>query len=283
MAVCEENEQNHLKIPAKESFLGHLWPYVGAELNELWSKTFKQNTLLKQQSFALDARATNQLARLPDKLLTPWQHQPTKAEGLNHPVPATEEAILQRTIGIIVHAYLANIGKAGLSAWPKEKIDALDADIKRKCQKAYVTDEDIALAIASVKQALRNILEDKTGRWILTAHHKHQVELVLFSLHNGRPKEHIIDRTFIDEAGIRWIIDYKTSSPSRGMNSDEFLRQEKETYLPQLQRYATLMQAMDGRTRKISLALYFPICQKMIDWQWQPSSQSMPLANSLLL
>ena len=47
-------------------------------------------------------------------------------------------------------------------------------------------------------------------------------------------KHIIIDRTFIDEEGIRWIIDYK-SSDYNGNDLEQFLHKETENYRPQLE------------------------------------------------
>ena len=49
----------------------------------------------------------------------------------------------------------------------------------------------------------------------------------------------VIDRSFVDAAGVRWIVDYKTSS-HEGAGLDEFLDREQERYRPQLERYAAL-------------------------------------------
>ena len=56
----------------------------------------------------------------------------------------------------------------------------------------------------------------------------------------------MIDRTFVDEAGVRWIIDYKTSDHEGG-DLENFLEAEKERYQEQLERYARLMFQQDDR------------------------------------
>ena len=53
----------------------------------------------------------------------------------------------------------------------------------------------------------------------------------------------VFDRSFIDEHGIRWVIDYKTSQHGGGALA-EFLDREVERYRPQLQRYALLARKM---------------------------------------
>ena len=41
-------------------------------------------------------------------------------------------------------------------------------------------------------------------------------ELPITGLIGGKLYETVIDRTFVDENGVRWIIDYKTSSHEGG-------------------------------------------------------------------
>ena len=47
----------------------------------------------------------------------------------------------------------------------------------------------------------------------------------------------VFDRSFIDDAGVRWVIDYKTSQHLGG-GLEEFLDREVERYRRQLERYA---------------------------------------------
>jgi hypothetical protein len=75
--------------------------------------------------------------------------------------------------------------------------------------------------------------------------------------------EAVIDRTFVDESGVRWIIDFKSSDPAGG-NVENFLEAEKERYREQLERYARLMASRDDRP--IRLGLYFPLLGAWLEW-----------------
>jgi ATP-dependent exoDNAse (exonuclease V) beta subunit len=66
-----------------------------------------------------------------------------------------------------------------------------------------------------------------------------------------------IDRTFLDEAGVRWIVDYKTSSPAVDEPSEHFISAELDRYHNQLQLYATLSGQLEPG-RALRTALYFP-------------------------
>jgi len=76
----------------------------------------------------------------------------------------------------------------------------------------------------------------------------------------------VIDRTFIDEQGVRWIIDFKTSV-HEGADRDAFLDNERVRYAAQLQRYGALMRMAENR--EIRLGLYFPLLGGWREWRYE--------------
>ena len=66
----------------------------------------------------------------------------------------------------------------------------------------------------------------------------------------------LIDRTFIDREGTRWVVDYK-SSQHEGGALEVFLAQEQERYRPQLERYTLLARGLGPEP--VRAALYFPL------------------------
>jgi ATP-dependent exoDNAse (exonuclease V) beta subunit len=74
----------------------------------------------------------------------------------------------------------------------------------------------------------------------------------------------VIDRSFVDEEGKRWIVDYKTSS-HEGAGLDEFLDRELDRYRPQLERYAELVARLGPEP--IWLGLYFPLLGGWREWR----------------
>jgi hypothetical protein len=73
----------------------------------------------------------------------------------------------------------------------------------------------------------------------------------------------IIDRTFVDAAGVRWIVDFKLSQHEGG-SPEAFLDSERERYREQLEDYARVMRGIDARP--IRLALYFPLLCGWREW-----------------
>ena len=76
----------------------------------------------------------------------------------------------------------------------------------------------------------------------------------------------IIDRTFVDEHGIRWIVDFKTSA-HEGADREAFLDNERVRYASQLQRYGALMRMAEDC--EIRLGLYFPLLGGWREWRYE--------------
>jgi ATP-dependent exoDNAse (exonuclease V) beta subunit len=109
-------------------------------------------------------------------------------------------------------------------------------------------------------QAIKNTLEDPRGRWLLNMDNslrETDAELALSGVVDGKVVNCVIDRTFVDADGTRWIIDFKTSTHEGG-NREGFLQSEELRYRHQLQRYATLMKSWKPE-QPVKTALYFPL------------------------
>jgi ATP-dependent exoDNAse (exonuclease V) beta subunit len=99
---------------------------------------------------------------------------------------------------------------------------------------------------------------------LLDARHSSSAnELALTGRIDGIIVSVVIDRTFVDETGTRWIVDYKSSS-HEGADLEGFLASEQERYRPQLERYASLMRHVGPEP--IRLGLYFPLLSAWRSW-----------------
>ena len=76
-----------------------------------------------------------------------------------------------------------------------------------------------------------------------------------------------VDRTFVDEVGTRWVVDWKTSVHEGG-GLAQFLEQELERYGSQLERYSRVLKLYDSRPQKIGL--YFPMMDAWKQWEAAP-------------
>ena len=130
---------------------------------------------------------------------------------------------------------------------------------------AFKNMEDIHWASQQVEEALLNMIKDERGQWLLSAEHQQQHnEYALTGVYTGKVVSIKIDRTFIDQDGTRWIIDYKTSRHEEE-DVDAFLDQQQERYREQLEKYGALMKLQVEEP--IKLGLYFPLLQGWREWE----------------
>jgi ATP-dependent exoDNAse (exonuclease V) beta subunit len=172
---------------------------------------------------------------------------------------ATETA---RHVGTVVHRELQRIardgaaGEARAAATRRRYVDEL-AELGVPAERRQAAAERVATAV-------KRTLEDQRGRWLLDARHTSSAnELALTGTLDGTTVSVVIDRTFIDAEGIRWIVDYKSSS-HEGADLEVFLANEQERYRPQLERYASLMRHLGPEP--IRLGLYFPLLSAWRSW-----------------
>lgn len=159
-----------------------------------------------------------------------------------------------RAVGTIVHAELQRLadrdGEQALLAIGARSYSGWLAELG-------VAEAERESARARVIEALQRTLADPRGRWLLGSGHRLSAsEYRLSGLVDGRVVNVIFDRMLIDQEGVRWIIDYKTSTHEGGAIST-FLEQEMERYRPQLERYALL--AAQLGSEPVRTALYFPL------------------------
>ncbi len=72
---------------------------------------------------------------------------------------------------------------------------------------------------------------------------------------DGRLVNAVVDRTFVDADGVRWVVDYK-SGYHAGSDLEGFLAQERERYQEQLDGYRRLFEQLEDRP--VKTALYLP-------------------------
>ena len=168
-----------------------------------------------------------------------------------------------RYAGAALHGFLQRIAREGLDIWDEAAVRSHRGAYRAVLMNLGVPPDDLEWAIERVESGLLRTLRDPRGRWVLDDHADAASELPIAGLIDGNLCEAVIDRTFIDENGVRWIIDYKTSA-HEGAGRENFLEQEKERYREQLERYARLMLQRDDRP--IRLGLYFPLLSEWLEW-----------------
>lgn len=161
-----------------------------------------------------------------------------------------------RRNGTVLHHLLEMVGRVGIEATSSSSIshlrDRIPALLLAQGSDPRQLDE-LSKVLDATFQA---VLTSETGRWILSNQHvDSQCEYALTGRLDGQLVNAIVDRTFKDEKGQRWIIDYKSGYHAGG-DLAGFLDQEAERYKSQLSMYADLFRQMGDEA--IVKALYLP-------------------------
>jgi ATP-dependent helicase/nuclease subunit A len=257
------NQKGEAGKAAADSLLEKLWPVV--------EPAFAVLTAPSDREIGESAAALNGLQRLPADWQPAWNA--TLAEPAT---PADEEekaTVIEfewagdtaRHVGTLVHRYLERIADDGLDQWPETRAAGLAPTLRRGLQHLGVPDDELDPACDKALRALRRTLGDDTGRWILAAHREARCEWAL-TLHEESMRHYVIDRTFVDDQGVRWIIDYKTGEHLAGDRA-AFLDREQLRYREQLETYGRIVRFLEDRP--IRLALYFPLFTDWRVWDYE--------------
>ena len=166
-----------------------------------------------------------------------------------------------RHVGSVVHRWLQNIAEDELRGWNTARIDSMHPAFNQELLARGVEASQLAAATGRVARALASALADPRGRWLLGPQQGARNEYRLTAMVDGARRNLVIDRSYIDGDGKRWIVDYKTSG-HEGANVDGFLDQEQERYRAQLERYAAVL----AQGEAAMLGLYFPLLTGWREW-----------------
>lgn len=265
-----DKEGEAFKVPPSGSLLARLWPIL--------MPTFKQLLQSVGQQVSKEAIVIEPSRRAISRLSLDWI-RPTAPSRFVWEKPQ-EQAELQpeslsfdwageaaRHVGIVTHAFLERVGNEGVEDWSEKKITANRAWIKSQLIRSGLAIAELGTAVDKVEVLMLKAITDEKGRWLLSsAHSEASCEKVITGLWNDRLKTIVIDRTFIDKEGIRWIVDYKTGS-HEGADKTAFLEAELNRYRPQLTCYGGMMAKL--APNPIRLALYYP---ELAEWLELPAS-----------
>lgn len=160
-------------------------------------------------------------------------------------------------MGTAVHYLLERIAREGPELWPAARLAEEQAGLKEALISNGIPAGRVEPYLERIGLAVANTLESPRGRWILQAHAEAASELALSGVLDGQPVHKVLDRTFVDGEGVRWVIDFKTTEPE-GEEKEAFLLRETERYRAQLEDYVRLLGCLEPQ-RTIRSALYFPL------------------------
>jgi ATP-dependent exoDNAse (exonuclease V) beta subunit len=260
LGCINRDDDGAAKAPNKRSLLRALWPFA------------EEKVRAAVPAAALPAAPAPRAAMLsrfsPDYVLpapppaAAWR-APAVTQQQNELIEFSWVGETARHLGSVVHRWMQRIADDGIDGWTVERVAALQTRLARELERRGVPRGECAGAAARAVRALTQTLEDARGRWLLGAHAEAGSEYRMRVAVNGTIYSCVMDRVFRDDAGTRWIVDYKTSGHEGG-NVEAFLDSERERYSKQLERYAMAL----GEA-SMMLGLYFPLLSGWREWKDQ--------------
>jgi ATP-dependent helicase/nuclease subunit A len=241
-------------VPAKRSLLDLLWPAVHRHFAQI----------------AADP-AAEQVAGTAAVQSALWHRLPADFRRTAGALPAVQSLTrgtvdaasvpefswvgpLARAMGTVMHAEFERLATVGLT--PALELDARVAACEARLREQGIADDQAAQSAQLIVRQLRSLVTDEHVRWLFDPSHRQAYsELRLSGIVGGQLRNVVIDRSFVDAQGMRWIIDYKTSAHAGG-GLEEFLAREMLRYAPQLRLYLTLCAGLGPEP--VRAALYFP-------------------------
>lgn len=167
----------------------------------------------------------------------------------------------ETAIGNIVHAELKRLASTPLPD-ALASLPAREAAWDRQLRQEGI---EIPEVLAEIRRQISGVLDDEDGRWLLDgARQESETESPYTAYIDGEFRNVVIDRTFVDDTGCRWIIDYKTARPGDGQAEDEFVRSQQGRHAAQLALYAQVLSQL-GDPRSIKTALYLTALPKLVE------------------
>jgi ATP-dependent exoDNAse (exonuclease V) beta subunit len=246
-------------------------PRAGSLLRALWPVLADEFELppapLEPRQREDDAPRGGPLRRLPLDWSPDPQSAPLAAAASAITAARDETPIFDwagetaRRVGSLVHAELHKMDLASLN---EAAIRAREGHFRRWLERHGVPEDRLNQATARVVEALLGVHRDPRGHWILAGGLREDLrEHALSGYRQGAFSRVVFDRSFIDDAGIRWVIDYKTSQHLGG-GIEQFLDREVLRYRSQLERYGQFARRLGPEP--VRLGLYFPLMQAWREW-----------------
>jgi ATP-dependent helicase/nuclease subunit A len=267
VAMTRAKRSLHLSAAPKVKADGNVELRAGTMLRCLWPVVGRDFQMEGEP--AANAQTLQPAPRVLRRLRADWQPPVINEAPARGRLPIANRSLespvfswvgeTSRHIGTVVHAALERFAAAAELPTP-EVIEGQGEHYRHLLRRHGVPERDLEHATRTVQEALVRTLADERGRWIFSnAHRDARSELALTGVAAGQLLNIIIDRTFVDAAGTRWVIDFKTSRHEGG-DLEAFLLEEMKRYRPQLERNVALARVLGNEP--VKAALYFPLLSR---------------------
>lgn len=182
--------------------------------------------------------------------------------------PAAFTLQLEAGIGTLIHRTLEAIGRSGIFNLDEVRLAAMRGNWKLQLRN-QVADAALPTHIQTIEAAVKNTVQNPALHWLFTpATAPDEFEVTLTRKQAGSLFRYQIDRSLVDPAGTRWVIDYKTALPAPAQSESDFIAEQCRLYAAQLQNYAALYAQLEQRP--VQCALLFTGLGKLVELQPTP-------------
>ncbi len=251
--------------PPHGSMLSMLWPLIGEQ------STFVTPSGARDTGHENVAEDTPRAGSLPrDYEWTPPIVLPEVARAAPRPkVTATSTLILDQpetAIGNIVHAELKRLA-GSMPSDPRAYLAAREPSWDRLLRREGIVAPEV---LDEIRRQISGVLDDEAGQWLLDHARLHAESEAPYTAYiDGGLRNVVIDRTFVDDTGCRWIVDYKTARPGDSQDETGFIRSQLDRHAGQVALYARVLSQLDD-TRPIRTALYLTALPRLVQAQMPP-------------
>jgi ATP-dependent exoDNAse (exonuclease V) beta subunit len=265
-----QQDKGKISEPAANSLLDKLWNSIATEIMNKSGSHYHRINYNEQDSVTTEPIV--KVIKKINRLSLEWTN-PVKelhlADAITYHNKNSGFQLADNNpkyIGIFLHQILQQICLQGVAWWESQPLEQKTNYCRNHLVQLGMLPIHLPMALDRVLSAVQNTLIDPRGQWIIKQHQEAQSELPLTVIIENQVKSLVIDRTFVDESGTRWIIDYKTAVLGDEDNLNDFLSKEKSKYASQLGYYAQAIRELDQRP--IQLGLYFPLISAWEAWSF---------------
>lgn len=268
-----DEEKEAFSSPNKNSLLNTVWPGVETEALRTQScQTSLAENSTQHSLLELETESSETLWRLPanwkapeSKAVNPLSAYYPSASFDNTNVDFQVNDNTPRLLGTIIHLALEFLADQGVEFWLEKSHEQRRLWVTGLLNLHQVSRSRHGELIMDIETSIHNTVTDQKGRWILSKHKYAESEKGLLVNTQQSVSQFIVDRTFLDEKGVRWIVDFKTGKPLDGESKEMFIERASAAYREQLWQYKRLYQSMGAESVRTALYFTYYPCWKEID------------------
>lgn len=184
--------------------------------------------------------------------------------------PASQYKIMQTNdnslliIAELMHLILRQISLEGMASWSATSIKQRHNAWRNTLLQKGLSNDQLEAAFKLLTDHITLLLADPRGQWLFAKEHQdNSIEHSFSTVINGKIVRSVLDRSFIDDQDVRWLICYPMASVTPE-SFEFFLNEQQKFYHKQLLPYAKKLR--ENEHRLIRMGLYFPLLNAWHEW-----------------